>query len=77
MGSLGDGIPQGISTGREMRTRPLWGLRYRAKYLHDARASTLEEAILAHEGQGRYSRDRYSGIQLVYRRLLGTFLKSL
>jgi CxxC motif-containing protein (DUF1111 family) len=30
----------------------LWGLRLRARFLHDGRAATLAEAILTHDGEG-------------------------
>src|SRR5262245_44558872 len=59
MGSLGDGIEQGEASGREMRTAPLWGLRLLTTFLHDGSASTIEDAILAHDGQGRAARDRF------------------
>jgi CxxC motif-containing protein (DUF1111 family) len=36
---------------REWRTPPLWGVRDSAPYLHDGRATTLEEAIRAHGGE--------------------------
>lgn len=45
MGSLGDGIPQGEATGTQMRTAPLWGLRFRTRFLHDGRATTVSAAI--------------------------------
>ena len=51
MGALGDGLEMGNSTGREMRTAPLWGLRFINTYLHDGRATTLDQAILAHDGR--------------------------
>jgi len=63
MGSLGDGIVMGNSTGSEMRTAPLWGLRYVTTYLHDGRATTLEQAIQAHDGQARASRDRFGALK--------------
>jgi CxxC motif-containing protein (DUF1111 family) len=50
--SLNDGIIQGDASGAEWRTTPLWGLRLRARFLHDGRAATLAEAILAHDGEG-------------------------
>jgi CxxC motif-containing protein (DUF1111 family) len=50
MGALGDGIEQGQATGNEMRTAPLWGLRFRRRFLHDARATTPRAAIEAHDG---------------------------
>ena len=53
MGSLGDGIEQGQAKGREMRTAPLWGLRAIKTFLHDGRAASIKEAILAHDGQAR------------------------
>ena len=55
-----------------MRTAPLWGLRARAPYLHDGRASTILQAILFHSvwlrrslvESGRTSRQ--AGEQMVY-----------
>ena len=47
MASLGDGISQGAANGREIRTAPLWGLRMVTKYLHDGRATTIEQATTA------------------------------
>lgn len=38
MGLLGDGIVQGDASEREIRTPPLWGLRFRDPMLHDGRA---------------------------------------
>lgn len=39
MGTLGDGIEQGMASGRELRTTPLWGLRMRDPLIHDARVT--------------------------------------
>lgn len=77
MGSLGDGIEQGSATGRELRTAPLWGLRFVQTYLHDGRATTLDDAITAHEGQGRAARDRYSRLDQTSKDKLLAFLRSL
>ena len=77
MGSLGDGIAQDGATGREMRTAPLWGLRAITSFLHDGRALTLEAAILAHDGQGAVSRDRFRALNPDDRRALLRFLRSL
>jgi CxxC motif-containing protein (DUF1111 family) len=77
MGSLGDGIVQGDARGREMRTAPLWGLRLLTTYLHDGRASTLEQAILMHDGQGRYARERYRRLTSEGRYRLLAFLRTL
>jgi CxxC motif-containing protein (DUF1111 family) len=77
MGDLGDGIEQGQATGREMRTAPLWGVRTRAKLLHDGRATSLEEAILGHDGQGRKSRNAFVSLEPKSKSRLVAFLKSL
>ena len=77
MGTLGDNITQGAANGREMRTAPLWGLRFVETYLHDGRARTLDEAIQAHDGQGRTSRNRFNALDQRGRDQLITFLRSL
>jgi CxxC motif-containing protein (DUF1111 family) len=49
---MADGFVQGSATGAEWRTAPLWGLRYKAAFMHDAEAYTLEDAIAFHQGEG-------------------------
>jgi CxxC motif-containing protein (DUF1111 family) len=77
MGSLGDGIEQGDARGSEFRTPPLWGVGKSAPYLHDGRAATLEEAIAAHDGEGKAARDRFLALPQLYRDAVVAFLKSL
>src|SRR5262245_19979402 len=77
MGSLGDGITQNNATGKLMRTAPLWGLRKITTYLHDGRATTLSDAILAHAGQGKKARDRYAALSHFQKAWLEAFLNSL
>jgi len=77
MGSLGDGIVQGNATGHEFRTAPLWGLRMITRLLHDGRATTIEGAILLHDGQGRSARDRFVALDAKDKQKLLAFLKSL
>jgi CxxC motif-containing protein (DUF1111 family) len=77
MGSLGDGIVQGRATGRQIRTAPLWGVRTRAQLLHDGRATSLDAAILAHDGQGKQARDRFAGLSVRARAALLAFLNAL
>lgn len=58
MGSdLADGLDQGVATGSEFRTQPLWGIAAVGPYLHDGRAGTLRVAILAHGGEAQAIRD--------------------
>lgn len=77
MGGLGDGITQGGATDREMRTAPLWGVSAQQSFLHDGRAATLADAILAHDGQGRAARDRFAGLSSTNKARLVAFLEAL
>ena len=77
MGALGDGIVQGRAGGRQMRTAPLWGLGSRSLYLHDGRASSVDDAILGHSGQGAPSRSRFARLDPGSRAALLAFLRSL
>jgi CxxC motif-containing protein (DUF1111 family) len=70
MGSLGDGIEQGAAKASEMKTAPLWGLRARSQFLHDGRATTVNQAVLEHAGEASAARERY-------RRLAPNDVKSL
>jgi CxxC motif-containing protein (DUF1111 family) len=77
MGPLGDGIAMAQASGSEMRTAPLWGLRMVTRYLHDARATTLDAAILAHDGQGRAAREAFAALDASGKSKLMAFLNSL
>jgi CxxC motif-containing protein (DUF1111 family) len=77
MGGLGDGIVQNGASGVEMRTAPLWGARVRTSFLHDGRAKTLKDAILAHDGQGAAARDRFAGLHRHEQDQILEFLNSL
>lgn len=44
-----------VARTRLIRTAPLWGLHHRTKFLHDGRASTIEQAIALHGGQAAAS----------------------
>ena len=77
MGRLGDGIAQGAAGRREMRTAPLWGVSASSTFLHDGRAMTITEAILAHDGQGRFARERFARLDGRSRAQLLAFLDSL
>jgi len=77
MGTLGDGIVQAPANGREMRTAPLWGLRFSAPYLHDGRAPTADDAIVAHDGEAKAARDRYLKLTPNQKKQLADFLLSI
>jgi len=50
--ALDDGVTQGWARGKDWRTTPLWGLGMRPRLLHDGRAITIKDAVLAHDGEG-------------------------
>ena len=77
MGSLNDGIGQAGANPNEMKTPPLWGLRFSAPYLHDGRAQTVDDAIKAHDGEAKATRDRYLKLEPNQRQLLIQFLQSI
>jgi CxxC motif-containing protein (DUF1111 family) len=61
----------------EWRTPPLWGVADAAPYMHDGRAKTLGEAILAHGGQADRSKERFRGLGQDDQAHLVTFLGTL
>ena len=67
----------GLATPSEFRTEPLMGVRLRSKFLHDGRATTLEQAIDLHAGEGAAARDRFRGLAAGERAALIAFLKTL
>ena len=80
MGTLGDGIPdQGLASAREMRTAPLWGLRFfdQTALLHDGRAHSLTDAVLQHDGQGAVASKAFAALPSSDRNDLFAFLNSL
>ena len=68
---------QGSIPARQWLTRPLWGLADTAPYLHDGRAPTIEDAILAHGGEARAARDAFAATSDDDRSALLVFLASL
>ncbi len=73
----GDGIPQGDAPANKVRTAPLWGLRTRARYLHDGRAFDLETAIKAHHKEGEASDQGFKQLDQTGKEALLAFLNSL
>jgi CxxC motif-containing protein (DUF1111 family) len=71
------GIVDGDAGIHEFRTPPLWGIGKTAPYFHDGRAATLEESIVAHDGEAAKSRDSYLGLDAVEQEALLAFLRSL
>ncbi len=80
---LADGRPDGLATGTEWRTPPLWGIGLveaingHTRYLHDGRARDLEEAILWHGGEADSAREAFMALAAADRAALVRFLTSL
>lgn len=81
---LDDGYIDGGESSAEWRTAPLWGIGLvrdsqggSAFYLHDGRATTLEEAIGFHGGEAANSRAAFEALSAAEQRQLITFLESL
>jgi CxxC motif-containing protein (DUF1111 family) len=74
---LDDKIVQGTAIGSEWRTTPLVGLSLRTRYLHDGRAASLRDAILAHGGEAQIVRDRFFDLDEADREAVLAFLDTL
>lgn len=89
MGSLGDNIgtrppddpanPMGVTAAeaRRMRTAPLWGARFRNRYLHDGRCGDIACAVRAHDGQGAAARNAFNALSQANQHNLVQFVRSL
>jgi uncharacterized integral membrane protein (TIGR00698 family) len=75
--ALDDKIVQGNALGMEWRTMLLTGLGMRQRYLHDGRATTLRDAILAHGGEAEIVRNRYFRLDEAQQREIMKFLGEL
>jgi CxxC motif-containing protein (DUF1111 family) len=80
---LADNRPDGLATGREWRTAPLWGLRLMRQFLngqtlllHDGRARSVEHAILLHGGEARAIRDAFAALTPAQKAALLDFVES-
>ena len=73
---LADGRPDGLASGSEWRTAPLWGIglvsvvNRHTRFLHDGRARNLAEAILWHGGEAHPARERFRKLPARERREL-------
>jgi CxxC motif-containing protein (DUF1111 family) len=75
----GDGIVQvgPQDTANKLRTAPLWGLRDKARFMHDLKSLSLENAIERHQGEAHEAERRFDELSPEERAALITFLKSL
>lgn len=75
--ALADGLEEGNASGSEFRTPPLWGIaKAGPPYLHDGRAPTLHDAIVAHGGEAERAASAYRALPPQERDRLLRFLRS-
>lgn len=80
---LADGRPDFEASTNEWRTPPLWGIGLtllvnpQARFLHDGRATSLEEAILWHGGEAHWAKEYFKSLPASDRQALISFLEAL
>ncbi len=62
---------------KRFTTARLWGVRDSAPYLHDGRALTIIDAILALGGEAQYARDNFENLDETKKKAVLSFLYSL
>ena len=60
----GDGIQQGLATGDQFRTAPLWGVGQRLFFLHDGRTRDIVDAIRSHGGEATRVISNFNGVSI-------------
>lgn len=73
----GDGIVQAAANANELRTPPLWGLRFRSPFLHDGSAQTVRSAIERHGGEAAVIEKRFDQLSGNQKDALLAFLNSI
>ncbi len=74
---LEDGRVMGRAGPRFWRTTPLWGARFKDRFLHDGSALTLDEATERHGGEAQLSTDLYNALTPAQEEALFEFINSL
>jgi CxxC motif-containing protein (DUF1111 family) len=75
--ALADGMTDGNARSTQWRTAPLIGLRFARSYLHDGRAHSVSDAVLAHDGEARGARDAFQALSPDDQRRLIDFVEAL
>jgi CxxC motif-containing protein (DUF1111 family) len=75
--ALADGMTDGGAAATAWRTAPLIGLRFQSSYLHDGRAQSVTDAVLAHDGEAREAARAFSALSEADQRTLIEFVEAL
>ncbi len=75
--ALAESFNAGEIANDEFITARLWGIADTAPYLHDGRATTLKDAIVAHGGEAQEARDQFVGLTAEDQENLLLFLGNL
>ncbi|NJN46898.1 MAG: hypothetical protein HC808_10935 [Candidatus Competibacteraceae bacterium] len=75
--ALAENIDEAGTGASTWMTEALWGIGSTAPYLHDGRATTLTEAILAHGGEAEASQQAFRALAAEDQQSLIAFLKNL
>jgi CxxC motif-containing protein (DUF1111 family) len=75
--ALADGMSDGSADSQYWRTAPLIGMRFFRTFLHDGRAGSVEEAIVAHDGEARGAADAFRALPAADRETLLSFIEAL
>jgi CxxC motif-containing protein (DUF1111 family) len=75
----GDGIVQvgPQDTAYKLRTAPLWGVRTKARFMHDLQSLSLQDAIERHKGEANDAEKHFDQLNPRDQAALITFLNSL
>lgn len=75
--ALADGQTDGSADSFAWRTAPLIGLRFATLYLHDGRAHSVRDAILAHAGEAAGAVQAFQALSADDQQLLVQFVEAL
>lgn len=70
-------ICNGNATPAEFRTEPLMGVRFSTTFMHDGRATSIDQAIRLHGGEGSRARDKFARLSSRQRDAVLRFVQSL
>ena len=66
-----------VARTRQMRTQPLWGIRFQNKLLHDGRCGDIACAVRAHDGQAAAARNAFNALSSANQHNLVQYVRSL